>query len=82
MTMLKTPTNTPKVMRSKDAVRVRITVKNRVDSPIIRASVPAMDKRSFQISINTPFVFSILSLAYKRSVGLKDFPQLDPNSCA
>jgi hypothetical protein len=86
MAMLNTPTNTPKNMRLKDVVRLtvrlRITVKNSVDSPIIRASVPAMDIRSFQISINTPFIFSILSLAYKGSVGLKDFPQLDPNSCA
>jgi hypothetical protein len=39
----------PKVKRSKDAVRVRITVKNSVDKPIIRASVPAMDRRSFQM---------------------------------
>jgi hypothetical protein len=69
-------------MRSKDAVRVRITVKNSVDSPIIRASVPAMDKRSFQISINTPVVSRILNLAYKGSVGLKGFSQLDPNSRA
>jgi integrase len=37
-----------------------------------------MDKRSFQRSINTPVVSYILGPAYKDSVGLKDFPQLDP----
>jgi hypothetical protein len=52
--MLKPPTKTPKAKRSKDAVRVRITAKKSVDSPIIRASVPAIDKRSFQILIFYP----------------------------
>ena len=55
----------PSVKKSKAPVRLRITVKNSVDKPTIKASVPAMDKRSFQISIlTTPIDFSRSILAY------------------
>jgi hypothetical protein len=46
--MLKATTKTPKVIRLKESAKIRITVKNNVDKPIIVASVPTMDSRSFQ----------------------------------
>lgn len=38
----------PKVVRFKEPAKLRITVKNSVDKPIIIARVPTMDNRSFQ----------------------------------
>jgi hypothetical protein len=41
----------PKVKKSNVPVRLRITAKNSVEMPIIRARVPAIDTRSFQARI-------------------------------
>ena len=47
--MLNATTRMPKVTRSNEPTRLKITVKNNVDKPIIMARVPTIDRRSFQV---------------------------------
>ena len=54
--MLKATTKMPKVIRLKEPAKLRITVKNSVDKPIIIARVPTMDNRSFQRLISVSSV--------------------------
>jgi hypothetical protein len=41
----------PEKPESKAPVKLRMTVKKRVDMPTIKVSVPAIERRSFQILI-------------------------------
>jgi len=47
--MLKSTTKMPRVRKLNASVRLRRTVKKRVDSPMIMARVPSMENRSFHM---------------------------------